>query len=387
LDHIKTISLDNPLFTLIGDFNARLGFRTGDHNKTLSNFSHKLNNIITNTSAHIINIDHHFGIPTWSRNNSHSIIDLVITTLPTHIIKFNILPQGPTNKDHHPIFTDPKTAFTLNKYLKTFRFKKLPPDKEYQTDHILTNLQWIATKLNDFHNPPDYEAFGKFSIWFMREFLLKNAGVRNINYHYPWIPTSPAVNHLLSQIQHCTYTNSDPSPFYARLVKAQQTARHQHLAGFLSNLNHLPYYTKIKAISTKLNTFKTFSDPDLNNLANSIATKFQNISNNRLKNLPYTIPPNHIQTIEDEVLRLFHSTTSSEPWLTQPFSEIEITQAITHLRCTSAPGRLGIPYSFWKLTKTAGHSLLLYLMNTFWQHEHLPKIFKIGTVIPIPKPF
>jgi len=25
-------------------------------------------------------------------------------------------------------------------------------------------------------------------------------------------------------------------------------------------------------------------------------------------------------------------------------------------------------------------------MNTFWQHEHLPKIFKIGTVIPIPKP-
>jgi len=385
-DTLKHQCLQNPHFTLIGDFNARLGFRTGDHNKTLSKFSHNLNQIISSTSAHIVNIDNHFGIPTWSRNTANSILDLVITTLPSNILKFDILPQGQTNKDHHPIFTNIKTSFTLNKYLKTFRFKKLPTNKTYQTQHILTNLQWISTKLNDLQRSPDYEAFGKFSIWFIWEFLLKNAGVRNINYHYPWIPTSPTVNKLLSQIQHCTYTNSNPSSLYSALTKAQQAARHQHLAGFLSNLNHLPYYKKIKAISSKLNTFKNFADPNLSHLANSIADNFQRISNNHLQNLPYAIPPNHFQNIEDEVLRLFHSTNSSEPWLTQPFSETEITQAIDHLRCTSAPGRLGIPYSFWKLTKTSGHSLLSYLMNTFWHHELLPKIFKIGTVIPIPKP-
>jgi len=68
-----------------------------------------------------------------------------------------------------------------------------------------------------------------------------------------------------------------------------------------------------------------------------------------------------------------------------PFFENEISDILKYTKNNSSPGRIAIPFTFWKTSNNSGIKLLNFLLNIYWKIEHIPNIFKIGTVKAIPK--
>jgi len=176
-----------------------------------------------------------------------------------------------------------------------------------------------------------------------------------------------------------------------KIIKDESRTYWQNFCGTLNNQTKM---STVWSMAKKMNGIQTNKKPTniiLNNkkletdqeIAEAFADEYAGVSSNQNYDQNFL---KHKMDVESNLSQhLSLSAPEPDPELNVPFSNFELTNAISSLKRNSSPGQDDVLYEFIKHLPKNGHEAILHLFNTVWSSGILPDDWHHSIVIPILK--
>ena len=351
----KNDNKKSPIF-VIGDFNARLGNLTLDHNKSLNKNGTNLKRFIQSNALSIMNNLFCPGVHTCTSGTGKSIIDLALTNDPKTISEMEIDTHRIFAKDHRPISLKIGIRRSLNAHVNVYGFRDVPTVNEgtmkqlqkLKTKRIKTLIK-MSKKLNETvphkHKPKFTTVTTLLWLYITQHLIIQSHGLKTRAGNNKWRSASKQLIDITTRIK---MTTNQPN-LHNKLIKLFKTTRNQSLhAKAISNseaINKQPTNKKLKRMK------QHFLNTNNNTTTTTITYKGKRMAKNKALRQFYkeqmtTQMPNDPQT--NQINKQIKQTSAGSII----FNKRQILSALKHMNLTAAPGCRPLPSDRPKHIKT-----------------------------------